>query len=85
MKRLDKEQFSFFRQFCSNNLLLKFPVQVMYLRSKQDGKLEHDGEEISTGEPSTSDRKRKRKKSEEGEISDDADDVNPKDMVIYSF
>jgi len=54
-------------------------------RLDKDGKLEHDGEEISTGEASSSERKRKRKKSEEGEISDDGDDVNPKDMVIYSF
>ena len=62
-----------------------FKPQVILLRPKQDGKLEHDGEEISTGEASSSERKRKRKKSEEGEISDDGDDVNPKDMVIYSF
>ena len=61
------------------------PWPAMISRPTQDGKLEHDGQEISTGEASSSERKRKRKKSEEGEISDDGDDVNPKDMVIYSF
>ena len=48
--------------------------------------LEIEGEAIPAEEsPSSGERKRKRQKSEEGDISDDADDVNPKDMVSYSF